>query len=329
KAKEWLDNIPLGTITSWEQLVLKFLDKFFPPDQTLIIKDTILWFRQGERDPIKDAWVRILNHFIHHRFINLNADEWWEHIEYYVQYQDDKWGEPSPIMNIYYILKIIKPTFLRRLKAVHEKLAYLIIPPEGEAILRNPYLICDLCGGAHEANEYTTKMTSTLLGEIEEEGWKEKKGHKQKKDDKREKFLSIFKHIHINLLLLEALNEMPKGAKVLKDLLSNKAKLESATSSVTLSEEFDVAIQKNLPQKKGDPASFTLPCLIGTLSDDCLYFADPSDEFVQEQWVDTLDHDRNWINKEEEDGAEEVQAVFFYLRKEPIQPYNGRFQKTG
>ncbi|GKE82881.1 putative nucleotidyltransferase, ribonuclease H [Tanacetum coccineum] len=40
--------------------------------------------------------------------------------------------------------------------------------------------------------------------------------------------------------------------------------------------------------------------------DDCLYFADPSDEFVQEQWVDTLDHDRNWINKEEEDGAEEV-----------------------
>ncbi|GJR66973.1 reverse transcriptase domain-containing protein [Tanacetum coccineum] len=58
---------------------------------------------------------------------------------------------------------------------------------------------------------------------------------------------------------------MPKQAKVLKDLLSNKAKLENAASSVTLSEECSAAIQKNLPQKKGDPGSFTSPCLIGTM----------------------------------------------------------------
>ncbi|GKB93176.1 hypothetical protein Tco_0979313 [Tanacetum coccineum] len=57
---------------------------------------------------------------------------------------------------------------------------------------------------------------------------------KQKKDDKREKFLSIFKHININLPFLEALNRIPKGAKVLKDLLSNKSKLENAASSVAL-----------------------------------------------------------------------------------------------
>ncbi|GJU64025.1 hypothetical protein Tco_1245860 [Tanacetum coccineum] len=88
---------------------------------------------------------------------------------------------------------------------------------------------------------------------------------KQKKDDEREKFLSIFKHIHINLSFLEALNQIPKGAKVLKDLLSNKAKLESAASSVTLSEECSASIQKNLPQEKGDPGTFTLPCIIGTL----------------------------------------------------------------
>ncbi|GJW09463.1 hypothetical protein Tco_1575290 [Tanacetum coccineum] len=89
---------------------------------------------------------------------------------------------------------------------------------------------------------------------------------KQKKDDEREKFLSIFKHIHINLSFLEALNQIPKGDKVPKDLLSNKAKLESVASSVTLSEKCSVSIQKNLPQKKGDSRSFTLPCLIGNLS---------------------------------------------------------------
>ncbi|GKB49977.1 reverse transcriptase domain-containing protein, partial [Tanacetum coccineum] len=57
---------------------------------------------------------------------------------------------------------------------------------------------------------------------------------KQKKDDEREKFLSIFKHININLPFLEALNQMLKGAK-------------------------------NLPQRKEDPGSFTLPCLIETM----------------------------------------------------------------
>ncbi|GKC14600.1 reverse transcriptase domain-containing protein [Tanacetum coccineum] len=53
--------------------------------------------------------------------------------------------------------------------------------------------------------------------------------------------------------------------------------------------------------------------------DDCLYFTDHTDEMVQEQLDDTLDPDRNWIDNEEEDEAEEVQAISFYPRKEPIE----------
>ncbi|GKA42462.1 hypothetical protein Tco_0735122 [Tanacetum coccineum] len=89
---------------------------------------------------------------------------------------------------------------------------------------------------------------------------------KQKKDDEDERLLSIFKQIHINLPFLEAMIHMPKGAKVLKDLLSHKEKLEKAASSVKLSEECSAIIQRSLPQKEGDPGSFTLPCLIGPLA---------------------------------------------------------------
>ncbi|GKB32968.1 DNA-directed DNA polymerase, partial [Tanacetum coccineum] len=89
---------------------------------------------------------------------------------------------------------------------------------------------------------------------------------KQKKDDEDENLLSIFKQIHINLPFLEAMIHMPMGAKVLKDLLSHKEKLEKATSSVKLSEECSAIIQKNLPPKEGDLGSFTLPCLIGSLA---------------------------------------------------------------
>ncbi|GJS41786.1 reverse transcriptase domain-containing protein [Tanacetum coccineum] len=55
---------------------------------------------------------------------------------------------------------------------------------------------------------------------------------KQKKDDEDERLLSIFKQIHINLPFFEAMIHMPKGAKVLKYLLSHKEKLEKADSSI-------------------------------------------------------------------------------------------------
>ncbi|GJR17433.1 DNA-directed DNA polymerase [Tanacetum coccineum] len=89
---------------------------------------------------------------------------------------------------------------------------------------------------------------------------------KQKKVNEDERLLSIFKQIHINLPFLEAMIHMPKGAKVLKDLLSHKEKLKKAASSVKLSEECSAIIQRSLPQKEEDPGSFTLPCLIGPLA---------------------------------------------------------------
>nr|GEV66112.1 hypothetical protein [Tanacetum cinerariifolium] len=88
---------------------------------------------------------------------------------------------------------------------------------------------------------------------------------KQNKYDEDERILSIFKQIQINLPFLEAMIHMPKGAKVLKDLLSNKEKLKKAATSVILSVECLAIIQKNLPQKEGDSGRFILPCLIGLL----------------------------------------------------------------
>ncbi|GJW88513.1 hypothetical protein Tco_0163853 [Tanacetum coccineum] len=89
---------------------------------------------------------------------------------------------------------------------------------------------------------------------------------KQKTDDEDERLLLIFKQIHINLPFLKVMIHMPKGAKVLKDLLSHKEKLKKVASTVKLSEECSTIIQKNLPPKEGDPGSFTLPCLIGSLA---------------------------------------------------------------
>ncbi|GJV39406.1 hypothetical protein Tco_1417846 [Tanacetum coccineum] len=71
---------------------------------------------------------------------------------------------------------------------------------------------------------------------------------KQKKDDEDERLLLIFNQIHINLSFIEAMINMLKGAKVLKDLLSHMEKLKKAASSVKLSEECSTIIQRSLPQ---------------------------------------------------------------------------------
>ncbi|XP_076954471.1 uncharacterized protein LOC143628913 [Bidens hawaiensis] len=76
-------------------------------------------------------------------------------------------------------------------------------------------------------------------------------------------FLDMFKQLKINLPFVEALQHMPKYAKFLKDLLSNKKKLEGL-STVCLNEGCSAVVQNKLPEKLADPGYFTIPCLFGS-----------------------------------------------------------------
>ncbi|GJW23196.1 reverse transcriptase domain-containing protein, partial [Tanacetum coccineum] len=53
--------------------------------------------------------------------------------------------------------------------------------------------------------------------------------------------------------------------------------------------------------------------------DNYLYCADHTAKLVQEQWVNTVNHDEEWNDEEEED-YNEVLAVSFYIRIEPVEP---------
>ena len=57
---------------------------------------------------------------------------------------------------------------------------------------------------------------------------------------------------------------MPKYARFLNKLLSNKRKVKEL-STMTLSEECFAILQNKLPKKLKDPRSFTLPYLISNL----------------------------------------------------------------
>ncbi|EEF35670.1 conserved hypothetical protein [Ricinus communis] len=89
---------------------------------------------------------------------------------------------------------------------------------------------------------------------------------RQDKVDKQySKFLDLFKQLKINLPFVEAISQMAKYAKFLKEILSNNRKLEDL-GQVVLNEECSAILQNKLPLKRRDLESFTIPCMIGDLS---------------------------------------------------------------
>nr|GFA76171.1 reverse transcriptase domain-containing protein [Tanacetum cinerariifolium] len=69
----------------------------------------------------------------------------------------------------------------------------------------------------------------------------------------------MFKQLHLNITLAEALVLIPKYQKMLKSLLSNKEKLQELANT-PLNENCSAVILKKLPEKLGDPEKFLIPC---------------------------------------------------------------------
>ncbi|XP_070023381.1 uncharacterized protein LOC142175530 [Nicotiana tabacum] len=76
------------------------------------------------------------------------------------------------------------------------------------------------------------------------------------------KFLDILKQAQINIPLVDILQEVPKYAKYIKDIVANKRRL-TEFETVALTEECSSRIQGKLPQKLKDPGSFTIQISIG------------------------------------------------------------------
>nr|GEX19499.1 reverse transcriptase domain-containing protein [Tanacetum cinerariifolium] len=69
----------------------------------------------------------------------------------------------------------------------------------------------------------------------------------------------MFKQLHINITLTDALILMPKYQKMLKSFLSNKEKLQELANTPH-NENCSAVILKKLPEKLGDLGKFLIPC---------------------------------------------------------------------
>ena len=83
-----------------------------------------------------------------------------------------------------------------------------------------------------------------------------------KKDESEKDILEMFRKVQVNIPLLDAIKQVPKYAKFLKELCTTKRRM-SNKEVVKVSENVSAVVQCKLPTKCKDPGSFTIPCVIG------------------------------------------------------------------
>ncbi|GJX22427.1 zinc finger, CCHC-type containing protein [Tanacetum coccineum] len=125
QASNWLERLPAGSITTWEDLTTRFLAQFFPPGRTAKLRNDILMFQQHHGESLSEAWTRfkdLLQKVPHHgidrwlqiqffydhvsfhlkceidcaggrKIRNKNADESWEIIENLALYDHEGWDD--------------------------------------------------------------------------------------------------------------------------------------------------------------------------------------------------------------------------------------------
>jgi len=90
---------------------------------------------------------------------------------------------------------------------------------------------------------------------------------RSKKEDKEKEILEVFKKVELNIPLLDAIKQIPKYAKFLKELCTTKRAFKlKGHETVSMGEVVSTIVQKNLPLKQKDPGAFTIPCVIGNAS---------------------------------------------------------------
>ncbi|GJW11983.1 zinc finger, CCHC-type containing protein [Tanacetum coccineum] len=125
-SSNWLERLPAGSITTWEDLTTRFLAQFFPPRRTVKLRNDILMFQQHHGESLSEAWTHfkdLLQKVLHHgidlwlqvqffydhlnlisrrtndqsaggKLRDLNAKESWALLEDLALYDNKSWNDP-------------------------------------------------------------------------------------------------------------------------------------------------------------------------------------------------------------------------------------------
>ncbi|GJV49174.1 integrase, catalytic region, zinc finger, CCHC-type containing protein [Tanacetum coccineum] len=256
KAKVWINRLSAGSITTWDLLKNAFLSRYHPLSQIIRQTKAIRNFGLECNKPLHLAWERfndLLYNCLEHK-INEH-----EQLQIFYQGLDPKTRKKADFMGL-----IPRMTPVVGIKAIDE-----FVLNEEVRMVQHQY---------KTPNDERDSLLEELLEEtvssfIKEAHWRQKKSEnppipfprrlkKEKEKEQFQKFIGNLQQLHINIPFIEALEQMPKYAKFMKDLLSKRGK-GSEASKIILNEQCTVIVLNKVPPKEKDPRCFTIPCVIG------------------------------------------------------------------
>nr|GEZ58879.1 reverse transcriptase domain-containing protein [Tanacetum cinerariifolium] len=286
KSRTWLDKEPPRSILTWEDLVLKFINQFFPPSKTTYLRNEIINFLQKPNETFNEAWEPfkdLLRQCPHHGFSELHQLDTFYNalnpndqdalysaaggnfldkipreclsiIESNNNRSGVSYNGPSiPPPGVEKEYEATKDTELPSTKDIQPS-SVQVQKKEKEPIEKPSDIVpkpkCNL--------PYPSRLAKEKL--------------REKDDILAAKFMEIFRDLHFELSFADALIHMPKFAPMFKKLLNNKYKLIKLTK-MPLNENCSAVVLKKLPEKLGDPGRFLIPCDFLKF-DNCLALAD-------------------------------------------------------
>ncbi|KAL0462323.1 UNVERIFIED_CONTAM: hypothetical protein Slati_0119900 [Sesamum latifolium] len=84
---------------------------------------------------------------------------------------------------------------------------------------------------------------------------------KSKKKEEEKEITETFRKVEVNIPLLDAIKQIPRYAKFLKELCTSKGKLKS-NERVSMGENVSAILHRKLSPKCKDPGTFFIPCKI-------------------------------------------------------------------
>ncbi|GJZ47844.1 reverse transcriptase domain-containing protein [Tanacetum coccineum] len=269
EAKIWFNELSLGVITTWKEMRQALISQFFPPainwrDRQSRYRDENRSSnpneenspipRLPEKKPDESEFEKTMrefvvaqkakNDFVKNQFYNLKTkvEQGQKNHQAAIQDLEMKFGRISDHQSS-------RPTVARLM--IHAKPAVFLDDSEEEAE--------EVEKEAEPLPKKPTQADPSPLKAYKPKIPYPQCLHKEKMEARYAKFLDMIKEVRINVPLVDVLAGMPNYGKFLKDLVSNKSKMEQI-SAAFLTKECSAILQNKLPPKLGDPKSFLIPC---------------------------------------------------------------------
>nr|GFA22525.1 reverse transcriptase domain-containing protein [Tanacetum cinerariifolium] len=287
EARIWLDKELPRSILTWEDIVSKFINQFFPPSKTTYLRNEITNFLQKPNETFNEVWERfkdLLWQCHHHGFLELHQlDTFYNALNPNDQDALDsaaggKFLDKIPREHLSIIESKSNVRYSRSRVTDVRANANAPLP---SSFPSNSFDLQQIAASLEDKldirmNHKPTEEPSVIIPKAKANlpfpSRLQKEKLREKDDILAAKFMEIFQDLHFKLSFADALMYMPKFAPIFKKLLNNKDKVIELTKT-TLNENCLAVVLKKLPEKLGDPGRFLIPCDFSEF-DNCLALAD-------------------------------------------------------